>query len=1027
MPRLPVDFQRIASGLACLTCALFCAADAPDFDKAVAPLLARRCLSCHNGQDLKGGLDLSSVKTALAGGESGEVLVPGKPDDSLLWKHVSQDEMPPKKPLPAGEKAILKEWIAVGAKWGTDPIDSFRYATDARAGYGWWALQPVVRPEVPVGNVLRGVPANSLPLVSIDAFVHKRLAEKGLSPSPPADRRVLLRRLSFDLLGLPPSPEEIAEFLADDSPDAYERLVDRLLASPRYGERWARHWLDVIRFGESQGFERDKLRETSWRYRDWCVTAFNRDLPYGEFARLQLAGDVLRPGDPAALVATGFLVAGPYDEVGQTQQSAAMRAVVRQDELEDLVGTVSQTFLGLTVNCARCHDHKFDPVRQSEYYRLAAALGGVKHGERELVSLPQRVVDYLSELGGARLGEREMSDLVAAGIGGRLKVIEDKLAAIEQPARERVLDARAAKTKIVAPPSPLASWEFNDNVEDASGGGLLAELRGGAKLEGGRLVLDGKEAHAATVPLKQDLAEKTLEAWVSLKGLAQRGGGVLSVQTLDGNTFDAIVFGEREPGRWMAGSNGFVRTQSFEGPEEADADKRLVHVAITYSADGTIAGYLNGQPYGKPYKSTLQKFQAGEAHVVFGLRHAPVGGNKMLAGSIDRARLYNKALSPDEVAATAGVESKFVSEAQLAAEISPQQRAERERLRFEAMHLRTARARAENMRAYAVVPAEPPATHVLKRGNPAQAAELVSPGGVASLVGLPADFGLPADAPDASRRKKLAEWITDAKNPLFARVIVNRLWQYHFGAGLVETPNDFGFNGARPTHAELLDWLACELAGHEGSLKSLHRQIVTSAAYRQSSLPVASAAALDADNRLLWRKEPLRLEAEAVRDAMLFAAGELSGSMGGPGYEDFTTFTSNSQFYVPLDPEGPSFARRSLYRTWVRSGRNRFLDVFDCPDPSTKTPRRAVTTTPLQALSLLNNSFVLRMSDRFAERVRRDTGDEETRQIARVYELAYGRAASPEEFALARPFVAEHGLAALCRVIFNSNEFLYVD
>ena len=968
------------------------------FDESVAPLLARRCLDCHNGTDLKGKLDLSRRKSALAGGESGRVIVPGRPAESLLWEYVREEEMPPRKPLSAAEKAVLKTWLAGGAAWGSDPIDRFRFTTDKRAGRDWWALQPVVQPRPPkiTGAGVRN---------PIDAFIRARLADQGLSPSPEAGRRTLIRRLSFDLLGLPPTPEEVRAFVNDRSEDAYEKLVDRLLASPHYGERWARHWLDIVRFGESQGFERDKLREHSWPYRDWVVDALNRDLPYDEFARLQLAGDVLRPGDPAAITATGFLVAGPWDEVGQGQQSAAMKAVVRQDELEDVVSAVGQTFLGLTINCARCHDHKFDPVTQVEYYRLASALDGVRHGERTIPA------------DAARLAEIE----------GRAGELSSQLAALDEPVRKKILAERKTNRPVQTPPQPLASWDFDSDLQDSTGL-LHGTPHDGANVENGRLAVDGRLAYVATTPLAKDLSAKTLEAWVLLDNLTQRGGAAISVETLDGGTFDAIVFGEREPGRWMAGSNGFVRTQSFAGPPETEAHQQPVHVAMVYSADGTITGYRNGRPYGKPYKSRGPvTFAAGKARVVFGLRHAPAGGNKMLAGAIQRARLYDRALSPAEIAASAGVAGTFVSEAELADALSPQQRRRRQAMRDELNRLRAARGRLATGRVYAVTPRPPGVMHVFARGNPAAPGEVVRPGGVAAVKGVEADFQLAPSAADAQRRKKLAAWITDPGNPLFARVIANRLWHYHFGVGLVDTPSDFGFNGGRVTHPALLDWLAAELVRRRWSLKALHRTIVTSATYRQASRPRGDAARVDADNRLLWRKSPLRPEAEVIRDAVLRVSGKLNTQMGGPGYRDFTTFNRNSQFYVPIDPVGEAFNRRSLYRTWVRSGRNRLLDAFDCPDPSTKSPRRAVTTTPLQALALMNNSFVLRMADHFAGRLRDEAGEDVEQQIGRAFQLVYGRAAGRRELSTIKPFVSEHGLPALCRVLLNSSEFLYVD
>ncbi len=396
--------------------------------------------------------------------------------------------------------------VVRAADQGSDPIDPLQFTTDTRAGYDWWALQPVVRPERPKVNDAAWI--NN----AVDAFILAELENRGLSTSPPADRRTLIRRLTFDLLGLPPAPEAVADFLSDTSSNAYTKRVDRMLASPRYGERWARHWLDVARFGESQGFERDKLRPQAWRFRDWVIDAFNRNLPYDEFARLQLAGDVLRPNDPSAVTATGFLVAGPYDEVGQNQQSEAMKAVVRQDELEDIVGTVGQTFLGLTVNCARCHDHKFDPVRQVEYYRLTAALAGVRHGERELdpesIQTDTRIRD--------------------AAFAARIRSLAQRLAAIDEPVRRAVLALRATEqTKPRRPVQPIARWDFDRDLRD-SVGQAHGTAHGKARLDAEGLQLDGRSAYVATAPLDRDVKAKTLEAWVSLSSLNQRGGGVMS-------------------------------------------------------------------------------------------------------------------------------------------------------------------------------------------------------------------------------------------------------------------------------------------------------------------------------------------------------------------------------------------------------------------------------------------------------------------------------------------------------------------
>jgi hypothetical protein len=972
-------------------------AGGPEFDKTIAPLLIERCLDCHSGKKPKGGLDLSRRRTALAGGDSGPIFVPGKPEESRLWEYVKDGKMPPKKPLNSSEKSLVRDWIAAGAVWGADPIDPYRTTTSKRAGYDWWALQPVVKRKPPlVGNA----PWCRNP---IDAFILNKLEARGLRPSAPAERRALIRRLSFDLLGLPPTPEEVTAFEADDTPDAYPKLVDRYLNSPQYGVCWARHWLDVVRFGESNGFEFDEPRPSAWPYRDWVVNALNQDMPYDEFARLQLAGDVLRPSDSGAVAATGFLVAGAYDTVGQSQQSEAMKRVVRQDELEDIAGTVGQTFLGLTIHCARCHDHKFDPIRQVEYYRFTAALGGVRHGERPLPDAQAQ----------------------RARAKQRLAELEKERTALEQPIREQILAER--KTSTPPGPEPLACWDFTMGLRDRCGD-LDGSLHGGARLVKDGLRVDGRTGYVATAPLMKDLKAKTLEAWVSLDNLQQRGGGVVSIQTRDGAVFDALVFGEIDAGQWLAGSNNFLRTRSFAGPVETEADRRPIHVALVYCEDGTILAYRNGRPYGTSYRSShLQPFMAGQAEVLFGLRHVPAGGNRLLAGVIRRVHLYDRALSPAEVAASAN--RTLIEPQAIEARLSPAQRTRYANLRAEINEQEAVLSRPA-ARVYAVTPRQPEVAHHLLRGNPALPGEVVSAGGIQAVGGPGPDFGLPPAAPEAERRRRLAEWITQAKNPLFGRVIVNRLWQYHFGVGLVDTPNDFGFNGGRPSHPELLDFLAAELAEGGWRLKHLHRLIVTSATYRQGSTGNEAANRVDAGNRLLWRQGLRRLEAEMVRDATLRVAGQLDLGMGGPGFQDMRMVRAPGTaavIYLPVDPGAEEFRRRTLYRVWSRGGRNRLLDAFDCPDPSTTSPRRTVTTTPLQALAMLNNALVLHVARQFAERLERDAGPDVDRQVRRAYLLAYGRPPNDDEARLARQVVEKHGLTVLARAILNSNEFLYID
>jgi hypothetical protein len=977
------------------------AADAPDYETAVVPILKKRCIECHSKTRPRGGLDLSTREAMLKGGEGGAAIVPGKPDDSLIWIYVDQGTMPPKDFLPKDERKILYDWIAGGARWDKKSADSQPPSVPtAKAGRDWWSLQPVQRPELP--RVTKTGWAKN----AIDLFVLNKLEAHGWAPAPPADRRTLLRRLAFDLTGLPPTPEELGAFVNDDRPEAYEEWVDRYLASPQYGVRWTRRWLDLARFGESNGFEHDEFRSNAWPYRDWVVDALNSDMPFDRFARSQLAGDALEPNNPRAIEATGFLVAGAYDSVGQTQQSEIMRKVVRQDELEDLVGTVSQTFLGLTVHCARCHDHKFDPISQTEYYQFASGLSGVRHGERELAPLEDNF-------------QREQE---------RIERLAARVAEFEAPYRERL---QIAAVQSGAPaPKPLAQWDFDQDLRDHSGAGD-AILFGGAKLQSDGLLVDGKTGYAATAPLTRDLRAKTLEVWVRLNDLVQRGGAALSIQTLNGQVFDAIVFGEREAGVWMAGSEGFARYQSMGAEPEREAADRAISLAIAYREDGTITAYRDGKLLGTPYNGgPLPSFRAGESQVIFGLRHGTPGGNRMLAGTIVRARVYDRELSPAEVAASAASGDDAKLTAAIASDLSSEKRSEWTRLKFELAQARRALSRTSH-KVYAVTPRQPEVTHRLKRGNTKQPGEVVSAGGIAALSGPPSEFGLAPDAPEAARRVRLAAWITDAKNPLFSRVVVNRIWQGHFGEGLVETASDFGWSGGLPSHPELLDWLAAEFVERGWRIKAIHRLIVTSATYRQSSAINPAAAQADASCRLLWRKAPLRLEAETVRDAMLAVSGVLDTRLGGPGFREFSISqavgTTTNQF-KPLAPrEGPLFTRRTLYRTWARGGRNGFLDAFDCPDPSTTAPRRPVTTTPLQALALLNNEVVLRLADRFAQRVQADAGADLSAQIDRAYRLAFGRAPDDEERRLSRQVVEHYGLCTLARGLFNSNEFLYID
>jgi hypothetical protein len=889
-----------------------------------------------------------------------------------------------------------------------------------------WAFRPLKSISVPP----RTSGASTNP---IDSFVRAQLASHRLKPAAQAERRVLIRRAYFDLIGLPPTPGEVEEFVRDKRTDAFERVVDRLLASPQHGERWARHWLDVVRFGESQGFEYDRIRDNAWRYRDYVINAFNADKPYDQFIREQLAGDVIEPVTREGIIATGFLVAGPWDQAGSGAASPSVRAMVREAELEDMLGTVGQTFLGVTLNCARCHNHKFDPIPTRDYYRIKAVFQGVRHGERSLVTKAEEA--------------RRASE--ASVRKKQLGEVEQRLAQIESTARARALERRfpnrheekteRAGAETGAPIQPFARWTFETNAQD-SVGPLHARLEGGARILNGRLALDGREAFAVTEPLKLPLREKTLEAWVTLATLEQGGGGIVTVESDDGRNFDAIVFSERQPHRWVAGSEFYRRTRELEtATDETTAPGQLVHIALVYHRDHTIAMFRNGQPYGEPYQWTSEfgafdTFPAGTSRVLFGKRHTG-GGKAMFAGEIEEARLYDRALNKAEVAASfkAGPDVISISREQVLDALTDAERRDRARLLEERDSLLAA---AKNQPAppmgYVAKPEKPEATFVLHRGEPDKPREAVVAGSLSSIVRPAGELGLSAETPEAERRRRFANWIASPENPLTARAIVNRVWHYHFGRGLAATPNDFGKMGERPSHPELLDWLAGWFVSPDGanwSLKKLHRLIMTSETWRSSSESVISKSVKEGASidSLIASFRPRRLEAEAVRDAMLAVSGELNPQVGGPGFRPFRHVGSGGQNeYFASDPIGPEYNRRTVYRICVHSARDPLLDSLDCPEFSTRTATRPSTTTPLQALSLMNNSFVQRQAKKLAKRIESEEGREMKAQVQSLWLRCYARAPHADELRAAMKLAREEGLESVAWAVLNSNEFVFV-
>ena len=971
-----------------------------DFARDIQPLFSGRCVKCHGAEKQKGGLRLDVRSAALKGGDSGLAMIGGKSAESRLIHLVAGLEkdslMPPKgERLTSEEVGVLRAWIDQGLKWPED-------VGAARARNGHWALQPLRTPVPPALANLKSPITNS-----IDAFILARLSTNGLSLSPAAERATLIRRLNFDLIGLPPEPQEIDAFVADKSPRAYEALVERLLASPRYGERWGRHWLDVARYTESQGFEYDKLRDNAWHYRDYVIKSFNDDKPYNQFMKEQIAGDVLEPVTSDGIIGTSLLVCGPWDEAGNAQANATQKAITREEEMEDLVGTVSQTFLGLTINCARCHSHKFDPISQEEYYRIKSVFDGVKHGERAVAGAAESKVRQ-ERMAGSQKEIASAQDVVARIEGEGWKLA----AAKRQP------DATEHG------PTPFARWSFV-TVPDST---MSGELRGGATIAKGRLLLSKEGAFYQAAALTRDVREKTLEAWVALADLKQGGGAAISIESEDGRVFDAIVFGERQARKWTAGSGGFERTRDLGAPDETAPPGALVHMVIVYRADNSVAVFRNGVPYGAPYTpaSPLQTFKAGKARVLVGMRHTG-GGKPFLTGEIQQAALYDRALSAEEVASSFRAAGFSVPQAEILASLTDAQRAERDAALSRLKEAQDLMATIKPIPAsYVGTRVQPAPTKLLRRGDVKSPADVVTAAGLSAIVDVESEFGLAADAPEAQRRLKFAGWLADPLNPLPARVMANRIWHFHFGQGLVSTPNDFGVSGARPSHPELLDWLAAKLIESGWSVKALHRLIVNSATYRQSSKTSERALTMDADNALLWRFPSRRLEAEAVRDAVLAVSGQLNVVAGGPSFRPFEALKFPANAYVPRDRIGPEYNRRTVYRMNVNSGKEPLLDAFDCPDPSVRTPRRGVTTTPLQALGLMNNSFVQRQAGHLAERALKDADNDMPRAIRAAYRVALGRAPTRDEARRALAAAKDRSLTNVCWALLNSTEFVYV-
>ena len=1001
------------------------------FESKIRPVLAEHCYQCHSADALRSGklkanLLVDSREGMAKGGESGAAVVPGKRDDSLLLAAIKYDgfEMPPAGKLPDAVIADFETWVDMGAP---DPRDEPAATVDERtidveAGRQHWSyrrLAPTSPPDVQntawVAN-------------DIDRFILSKQEAAGIGPNPAAAKATLARRVFFDLTGLPPTLDELQAFLADESPTAYEALVDRLLASPRFGERWARHWLDTVRFGESGGYEFDADRGGAFHYRDFVIKAFNADMPYDEFLRLQVAGDLIKPGDYDATSATGFLVAGPYPG----QVTAKTVEPIRYDQLDDMVATLGSSVLGMTIGCARCHDHKYDAIAHRDYYALIACLGKAVQQERGIDPDPaltkKNHEGWLATRSPiATAVERFRQDELSARIGRWL--------------------AGDAVTAQVAP------WQTLDPQSLTATKATLVKEAGDVVTASGKL--EPNDTYTLTFRTHQkDIAALRLEA---LSSPSSPGGGpgtgpdgTFRLTTLKVTASPLVAAPERKPvtPKLQAVATSF-QEPGFELEKAVDEDAKSGWAvggqpsrdhAVVLAFDQPI-GFDGGTQI--TVELMFQADQHGLARFRLATALSPQSLELTAAAAPQAAReiatLVDAARGPGRDLADVG----------LAHEVLRWFRrfdADAERLMADLDAIDAKEPKPNLAQVYAAtngpwyvsgnsqsVTSGSQDVFVLARGEVGRKKGKAAPGFVLAAIAEDDAEARLLDGTDASptaesrldSRLGLAAFVSDVEHgagPLAARVIVNRLWHHHFGRGIVATPNDLGTQGEKPTHPELLEWLATRLVEQKWSLKSIHRLIVTSATYRQSGTVDDARRTQDPDNSLLWHFRPVRLEGEVIRDALLAVSGRLDAAMYGPSVV------------------GASVPRRSIYMRVKRSEPEAFLRVFDQPEPIQSIGARGVATIPTQALTMMNDPLVRSAADGLADRARKAVGDDDTQAIEYCFRAALSRPPSPDEVARFTGFLSareeaadaddanrQAALSDACHLMLCLNEFIYVD
>lgn len=1028
----------------------------------IQPILQRACIRCHGTEKQKGDYRLDIRDVAFTGGESyAPNIIAGNSAESPLIRFVSgigDLTMPPEgNRLTSEEIGLLRAWIDQGAKWPDEVAGKSRDKNDL------WSLKPLVRPKIPDVETTTG------PLGSIDRFVLAKLAESQFSPSPSADRQTLIRRVYFDLIGLPPTPDDVEAFVSDSDSKAYERLIDRLLDSPRYGERWARHWLDGAHFAETHGNDQDRIREHAWPYRDYLIRAFNADKPYDRFIQEQIAADALFPDDSSLVTALGFLAAGPWDEssLRDIREDTLDRQIARYLDRDDMLATVMNNVTSMTVQCARCHDHKFDPITQRDYYSLQSVFSGVERANRKFDSDAEVHRQRIALMRRKKELEQRSPEAIASLLSADFQ--------------QQVADWERQRSA-----SNLVWHVIDAESFTSSDGATLTKLADGSILSGGPrpesdIVTIVSKSLAAIIPVSNATGNpnpsnhsKTVDAKITAIRLE-----VLADDSLP----------MRGPGRQ---DNGNLHLSEFEVyADDRDKPETLVNPMSDFDqSDWDIAKAIDGNEpsawgiYPKVGVSHRAIFQFKQPLQIGAnsSQESNDASNDSVARSVSRLRVVLKQrhgrghlIGRMRVSLTlAAPPFNFETlpeliEAILA--VKAAQRSETQKLELASFqqlemvnHQISLLPKPELVYAAAAdfepdgslrPPPGPRPIHILHRGDIRNPREQVSPAALACVSGPTSPFQIPPDAHESLRRAALAKWLTDKQNPLTWRSIVNRVWHHHFGRGIVRTLNDFGHMGELPSHPELLDWLAIEFRDSGQSMKALHRLIMTSQTYRQTvriatknvggaeASPVGTDPRLakDADNTMLWRMNRTRLDAECIRDAILAFSDRLDLRMGGPSDRQFDLqpgiHVTPRVDYSKFDLDSDLGRRRSIYRFLFRTLPDPFMESLDCPSGDMITPARSNSVTVQQALALWNDAFIANECPKIAARVQRDAlgGSPDgidpahvlKEQINRAVRLILCRLPTDGEIPGFVEYARKHGMANFCRLLLNSNEFLFVN